>query len=169
MSEWDNKTAHQAEQELLDAERDGADKSFHLGESDFRGNLTCDPSRHNLLGGNSTEYNLGWESEAHFARTMADMDAAKGAQLESEKATLRAMVNHTENIIRKLRLPSQRYKVTHHNDLDCVLNPDDQGFATAEAARLYALDLLDTDCVPGDTVLITEQGNTVELFTKEVD
>lgn len=168
MSEWNDKTAHQAEMELLDAEKDGAEKSYHLGEADFRGNLTCDPSRHNLLGMNSTEYHLGWESEAQFARAMADMTAAKSKQLETEKATLRAMVNHTENVCRKI-VPkgSQRFRVIHANTMAVWLNKDEHGFATFEAAKLRAMDLVESrTSLPGDTVTIEEKGQI--LFLEEV-
>lgn len=168
MNEWTDKTAHQAEMELLAAEKDGQDKSYYLGEADFRGNLTEDPSRHNLLGMNATEYHLGWRSEANFAAAMVDLECNKGAQLAAEKETLKAMALHTEDVIRKLKLPSQRYRVIHMNAMSVWLNKEEPGFATFEAARLCAMDTIGK-ALPYDEVHIEDKGHIVERHIKEVD
>lgn len=168
MTEWTDKTAHQAEMELLDAEKEGRDKSFFLGEADFRGNLDEDPSRHNLLGMNATEYHIGWQSEAKFQLNMERIRANRPAQEEAERQVLKSMALHTEDVIRKMKLPTQRFLVVHNNPLGIWLNKEEQGFATFEAARLRALDILEEDAVPGDTVHLEDKGHIVELHQKEV-
>jgi hypothetical protein len=169
MTEWNDKTAHQAEMELLDAEKEGRDKSFFLGEADFRGNLDEDPSRHNLLGMNASEYRVGWQSEAKFERNMERIRANRPAQAEAERQVLKSMALHTEEVIKKLKLPSQRYHVWLYNSLNCLLNPDAEGFATHEAATLEVDRLLTEDsCVmAGDSVVLEDKGVTLSVHEKE--
>lgn len=168
MTEWTDKTAHQAEMELLDAEKEGRDKSFFLGEADFRGNLDEDPSRHNLVNMNASEYRIGWQSEAKFQLNMERIRANRPAQEEAERLVLKSMALHTEDVIRKMKLPTQRFLVVHNNPLGIWLNKEEHGFATFEAARLRALDILEEDAVPGDTVHLEDKGHIVELHQKEV-
>jgi hypothetical protein len=171
MNEWTDKTAHQAEMELLDAEKAGRDKSFFLGEADFRGNLDEDPSRHNLLGMNASEYRVGWQSEAKFKLNMERIQANRPAQEEAEKQVLKSMALHTEAVIKKLKLPAQRYHVWLYNSMDCLMNPDAEGFATYDVARLQVDRFLseDTNVVPGDRVVLEDKGETLSVYTKEVD
>ena len=170
MTEWTDKTAHQAEMELLDAEKESRDKSFFLGEADFRGNLSEDASRHNLVNMNASEYRIGWQSEAKFERNMERIRANRPAQAEAERQVLKSMAVHTEEVIKKLKLPTQRYHVWLYNSMNCLLNPDAQGFATYDAARLQVDCYLneDTNIVPGDTVVIEDKGVTLAVYQKEV-
>ncbi len=142
--------------------------AFYLGENDARKGLDPDPERHDLWKSEHIDYRRGFESEVQFRQHCEELDRKKALREAAEKQASKLLVEHTEDICRKLVPAGRRFEVAHLNDLDCVLNPDEPRFATYEAARLRALEILEEDCVPGDCVVLAENGNTVEIHRKEV-
>lgn len=160
-----------AEQEVK--EESARNRAFYLGEEDARQHLDPDATRHDISPEDRIDYDIGYQSEVKFRQHCERLDANKAQREEAEKQVLKSMVLHTEDVCQKL-VPKagRRFEVVHLNAEGGHLNPQpiDPGqrhFATFEAARLRALEILEENAMYGDQVLIEEQGELVELHTKE--
>lgn len=161
-------SAREYEAEQGVKEESARNRAFYLGEEDARQHLDPDPSRHDIEKAEHIDYDIGYQSEVKFRQHVERLDANKAEREAAQKQVLKNMVLHTEDVCRKIvPMASQRFRVIHANGMGMWLNKDEHGFATFEAAKLRALDLVEEDVtMPGDTVTIEEKGQI--LFLQEV-
>lgn len=161
-------SAREYEAEQGVKEESSRNRARYLGEEDARQGIDSDATRHDISPEDHIEYDIGYESEVKFRQHIERLDANKAQREAQQKAVLKNMVLHTEDICQKIvPAASQRFRVIHANTMGVWLNKDAHGFATFEAAKLHAMDLVEEAAsLPGDVITIEEKGEI--LFLHEV-
>lgn len=145
-------------------EKDGLDRAGELGAHDAHCNVEPDPSRHDLHALERTEYHIAYHQEVREMCRSERIHQAVAADLDLQALMRKTIVGLGLDAMKPMRQPSQRFHVRYFNGMNCLLNPDDRGFATYDEAAIDRDRILEDDMAEtGDYIVIEDQGCTIEL------
>ena len=152
------------EQQVTDEEKAGLDHAGELGAHDAHCNIEPDPGRPSLHALERTEYFIAYHQEVREMCRSERIHQAVAADLDLQALIRKSIVGLGLDAMKPMRQPSQRFHVRYFNSMDCILNPDDRGFATYDAAAVDRDRILEDRILEvGDYVVIEDQGCTIEL------